>query len=246
MRRADVNFVLNEPDREFAVGELGVDRKRICVVPNGVPERLPLTDDGPRRSGPATPVTRIVQIGSYLPGKGIAYGAAALSALLAEHPGIRVAFLGTRCSRERVLANFASVLHPRIDVLERYRNEELADLLGPGDVNLLPTLTEGFGLTVLEAMARGLPSVVTATPGPNEFCRHEVNALVVPAADPTALHRALGRLIDDGALRDRLSRAAVATAGERTWPRVAARNLDIYQSRLASKCDLAVVRGRQT
>jgi glycosyltransferase involved in cell wall biosynthesis len=120
-------------------------------------------------------------------------------------------------------------------VVERYRNEELANLLGPHDLNLLPTLSEGFPGTLLEAMARGLPSVVTATPGTDAFCHDGVNALVVPPADATAIHDALQRLIASPPLRERLSRAAVVTARERTWPRVAALNLDIYERGLARK-----------
>jgi glycosyltransferase involved in cell wall biosynthesis len=113
-------------------------------------------------------------------------------------------------------------------------------------VNLFPTLSEGFGLALLEAMARGIPSVVTATPGPNEFCRDGLNALVVPPADAQALERGLRRLIDSAALRHRLSREAVATARKYTWPLVASDNLDIYEGRLARKRGLPVPSGRQS
>jgi glycosyltransferase involved in cell wall biosynthesis len=230
MRRCDVNLVLNEADRRLAVDELRVDPGRVAVVPNGVPGSLVRWDP------PTAPeVRRIVQLGSYIPRKGIVYAAPALAAVLARYPGVRVAFLGTGCPRDRVLADFPPALHTRIDVLDRYRNADLVDLLRPGDLNLLPTLSEGFGVALLEAMARGLPSVVTDTPGPRQFCRDSANALVVPPADAPALRTALVRLIEDRALRERLSRAAVRTAGEHTWPPVAELNLDVYRRHLTRK-----------
>jgi glycosyltransferase involved in cell wall biosynthesis len=146
-----------------------------------------------------------------------------------------VAFLGTGRPREHILADFDPSLHGRIDVVERYRNEDLGALLGPHDVNVLPSLTEGFGMVLLEAMARGVPSVATAVPGTTEFCRDGVNALLVRAADAAALHGALERLVASPALRARLSAAAVTTARDRTWPRVAARNLCLYERHLADK-----------
>ena len=237
MRRADVALVLNESDRSVVVDELRVAPQRVCMVPNGVPERLVLDENTSAGLANAA-VTRIVQLGNYIPRKGIRYGGAALAAVLARKPGIRVAFLGTGCPPSRVLADFDPSLHQRIDVVARYRNEDLRELLGRGDINLLPTLSEGFPGALLEAMARGIPSVVTSAPGTSELCRDGRNALVVRPRDPYAIQEALELLVDSPALRNRLSRAAVATARRYTWPRVASLNLDIYQRHLAGKIDV--------
>jgi glycosyltransferase involved in cell wall biosynthesis len=234
MRRADLCLVLNDTDRELAIHELHVERDRVHVVPNGVSGSLVLVEGG-SPSAATRPVRRIVQIGSYLPMKGTAYGRPAIAALLSRHPGIRMAFLGAACPSERVLADFDPTLHDRIDVIPRYRNEHLAELLHGDDLNVLPTLSEGFGLALLEAMARGIPSVVTATSGPIQFCRDGVNALVVPPADAQALHDAVERLITNGDLRERLSRAGVTTARQHVWPTVARLNLRIYEQHRASK-----------
>src|SRR5262249_56864499 len=80
----------------------------------------------------------------------------------------------------------------------------------PGfDVALLPSLSEGCPLFVLEAMAASVPLVATAVGGVPEVLEGGVGALV-PAGDDSALARELGRLARDAALRARLGRAGRA------------------------------------
>lgn len=234
MRRADVALMLNRADATFAAGAFGLPPERLLVVPNGVPASLVVEDDVPA-VGSAGGGVRVVQIGSYLLRKGIAYGNAALREVLERHPGLTVAFLGTGCPRERVLADFDPSTHSRISVVAVYRNEDLPGFLRPADVNLYPALSDGFPVALLEAMARGLPSVVTATPGPLETARDGVNALVVPPRDGRALGAALDLLVRDAALRRRLAAGARRTARRYTWPRVAEDNLDIYRELLGRK-----------
>lgn len=81
------------------------------------------------------------------------------------------------------------------------------------DIFVLPSRMEGFPLPPLEAMACGCAVVSTQCGGVVEYARDEVNCLLVPTRDPVALGRALDRLIHDAALRERLSREAVQTAG---------------------------------
>jgi glycosyltransferase involved in cell wall biosynthesis len=78
------------------------------------------------------------------------------------------------------------------------------------DVFVLPSLTEGFPLTTLEAMQLGVPVVATDVGGVSEQVVDGDTGLLVPPADPSALARAIGRLLDDAELRERV------TAGGRT------------------------------
>ncbi len=81
------------------------------------------------------------------------------------------------------------------------------DLIGLLDVLAVPSLTEGTPLTVLEAMAVGVPIVASAVGGVPDQVRHGKEGLLVPPEDPVALGDALLELLQDPGLARRLGEA---------------------------------------
>ncbi len=79
----------------------------------------------------------------------------------------------------------------------------------------LPSRAEPFGIVVIEAMAAGLPVVASAVGGIREIVTPGEDGLLVPPDDAPALAEALTRVLDDGELRQRLSRSAAARVRER-------------------------------
>jgi glycosyltransferase involved in cell wall biosynthesis len=234
LRQADLTLYLNSVDREHAITRLGASADRARVTPNGVPESLiglPFED----ASHVPPDEIRIAQLGRYSLPKGVAYGAAALNRLLARHPGLRVTFLGTGGSADAVLGGFDLAVHDRIEVIPRYTRDELPHLLAGHQIKLFPTLDEGFGMALLEAMACGLAPVATATSGPREFLSDGVDALLVPPRDSAALETALERLITDRPLLERMRRAAHETAQGFSWDSIARRTLALYEEMVARK-----------
>jgi len=100
----------------------------------------------------------------------------------------------------RGLADRAILLGVRRDVPE---------ILGSADILVQSSRRESFGLSVLEAMASGVPAVVSDIPALREATGGEAGVRV-PPGDPGALAEALTRLLDDPARR-----AALAEAGRR-------------------------------
>src|SRR5205823_3557460 len=76
------------------------------------------------------------------------------------------------------------------------------------DIYAQTSLSEGRSLSMLEAMAAGLPTVAHALGPVKEIHQHEVSALLVPLDDRAGLERALEQLVADPALRARLGAAA--------------------------------------
>ena len=102
------------------------------------------------------------------------------------------------------------------------------------DALALPSLSEGSPLALLEAMAAGLPIVATAVGGVPEMVENNENALLVAPQRPDALAEALGRLLNDAALAQRLGQAAQHTAATRFTPEAhRAARLAFYRELLA-------------
>jgi glycosyltransferase involved in cell wall biosynthesis len=90
--------------------------------------------------------------------------------------------------------------------------------LARASVFVLPSRHEGMPNALLEAMAAALPVVVSdASPGPLEMVEPEVTGLVVPSGDVSALAVALGRLIADAELRERLGSGAAERLRSLSW-----------------------------
>jgi glycosyltransferase involved in cell wall biosynthesis len=83
------------------------------------------------------------------------------------------------------------------------------------DIAVSPSRVEGFGLTVIEAGAAGLPVVATATTGMSEIITNERTGLIVPIEDQDRLYAALLRLVDDASLRKQLGTALRSVVNEK-------------------------------
>ena len=86
--------------------------------------------------------------------------------------------------------------------------EDVGQLLPAFDLYLQPSLKEGFGLALVEAMACGVPVIASRTGGLAEIVRHEENGLLTPPADPAALAAIMRAALDD--LDTAARRAALA------------------------------------
>jgi glycosyltransferase involved in cell wall biosynthesis len=93
----------------------------------------------------------------------------------------------------------------RIDLIGARTLPQVLALAREHDLFVLPTLPgEGVPRVLLEAMASGLPIVVSDVAGVPTLVQNEVNGLLIPPADPSAIADAIDRLIRDGELRRRL------------------------------------------
>jgi glycosyltransferase involved in cell wall biosynthesis len=113
--------------------------------------------------------------------------------------------------------------------------DDVPDLLATADVFVLPSKSEGMPISVLEAMAAGLPVVASAVGGVPEVVVDGETGFLVPPGDPEALADALGRLLADGELRRRMGAAGRRRAELRfDLPRFRQDHLQLYERLLAS------------
>jgi glycosyltransferase involved in cell wall biosynthesis len=168
----------------------------IPVIPNGVDTRTFRPANGPRRA----PEVNIVCVGRLIERKGQHHLLRAFADAHAQcNSPITLTLVGTGDAEDSLhcVANDLGVADavtftgfvPRNDMPAVYRQ---------ADIFVLPSQNEGMSIALLEAMASGLPVVVTDTAGGTaELVEHEVNGYVVPWADVLALTRALAMLVHD-------------------------------------------------
>jgi len=108
--------------------------------------------------------------------------------------------------------------------------EERRDLYYACDVFVWPNEAQSWGLAPLEAMLCGKPVIVSIGAGVHEVLRDGQHALLVPPRRPDLLAKALGKLIDDPALRERLALDGAAFAqGRFTWREFASQMLALFE-----------------
>lgn len=169
---------------------------------------------------------RVLMCGTLEPKKAQDRVLRALADWERRHPGGRrftVTFAGDgplRPELERIVRELG--WEQRVTFLGHVPHEDdrLVDAYRSADVFTLPSVTirgdkEGIPGTIVEAMAAGLPVVATYHAGIPAVVEDEVTGLLVEEDDLGGLGDALGRLLEDRNLRERLGRAAAATAHER-------------------------------
>lgn len=120
-------------------------------------------------------------------------------------------------------------LAPRVSFLGE--RKDVPDLLGAVDIFVLPSHSEGISRSLLEAMAVGLPVVVSTAGGSPEVVEHEKTGLLVPVRDSAALAQALRRLLADPAWARQLGQAAARQVANRfSLDRVGQELTTLYQA----------------
>jgi glycosyltransferase involved in cell wall biosynthesis len=185
-----------------------VPRKRLHVVPNGIPLRSFRPDDQQRariRAELGIPPDAFVvgSVGRLASEKDYPRLVSAMAPQLAE--GARLVLVGAGAAREEIERSIPAEL-ARFVVLTGARRD-VASLLAAFDVFALSSLTEGLPLSVPEAMATGLPVVATAVGGLPSVVPEDCGTLV-PKADTAALGRAIERLHRDRDRARAMGRAA--------------------------------------
>jgi glycosyltransferase involved in cell wall biosynthesis len=210
----------------------GIDETSIHVVP--LAGSLPVGDADPSPVIDRFRIPRpyLLFVGTMEPRKNLvrlirAYRRAALQV---PHALVLAGPLGWRS--EPVRRELTVRGHGRIVVTGRVSEADLDALYRGADAFAYPSLYEGFGLPVLDAMARGVPVLTSNTSALPELVGDA--AVQVTPGSTAALATALEGLLSDAGERSRLSAAGRARAGSYSWERTARATLEVYRQALAS------------
>jgi len=197
-RLADLVLVNSEWSRDALVQQ-GVAAEKIVVVPLAID----LRHDHEAEPVEAKGRLKVLWLGSLILRKGIQYLIDA--ARLLQDRDIEFILAGPLGISHKVI----EVLPENMKVLGRVTRDQLGAVYRQAHVFVLPTISDGFAITQLEAMAHGLPVVIT--PNCGRVVTDGLDGLVVPARNGKALADALARLESDRELVREMSRNALRT-----------------------------------
>jgi glycosyltransferase involved in cell wall biosynthesis len=180
----------------------------------------------------------VVFTGRLVSYKGLPALLDAWKGLAPRHPGATLVLVGAggvdvyNC--EEALRRFVREHGLEDRVIFTGSRTNVEEYLQASDILAFPTENEAFGISLIEGMACGLPSVSTTVGGVKDILAHDVNGLVVEPGNSGQLGAALDRLLRDPDLRARLGRAAARTVRERyTREIVSVQYLELFR-RLAA------------
>jgi glycosyltransferase involved in cell wall biosynthesis len=203
----------SEFSRRELADAVGIDPERVAVVPNGVDERFsPAADPEPVRRAYALERPYVLLVGTRIARKNLG----ALAAARRRLGGLGVELVSAGSGRHWSRQTEATPVRP----LGYVADDQLPGLYAGAAALAMPSLYEGFGLPVLEAMASGVPVVAADQAALTETCG--TAALLVNPDDGDALAAALATAATDDAVRAKLVAAGLERASRFTWDRAAA------------------------
>jgi glycosyltransferase involved in cell wall biosynthesis len=218
LARRHARFVICPSNATFdACRAVGIGSDRLRLVPWGVRVRSmdPSEADAMRlRLGIERPY--VLFCGTWEPRKNLPRVLEAFRRI--DRPELDLVLAGPAGWKEDLTPGLAP-LEGRVRTLGFVPPDDLGAVYAGAAVVVYPSLAEGFGLPVLEAMAHGVPVVTSAGTAPAEVAGDA--ALLVDPLDTDAIAASIERIIDDGALAAALGAAARTRASSFTWERSA-------------------------
>jgi glycosyltransferase involved in cell wall biosynthesis len=203
-RRMTTHFhAISEAVKASAIRRLGVGPERITVVPRGRdPKRLggPSTRrrDTSRKALGLGPTDRVIlNVGRREHQKGQRYLLQATAEVVPAQAGLVTVIAGREGHAADELNQIAEQMRLNGHVRFLGHRDDVPDLLAAADVFVFPSLYEGLGGSLIEAMALGLPIVTSDIPAIREVVEPEGNAVIVPPGDAEALARGIERVLND-------------------------------------------------
>jgi glycosyltransferase involved in cell wall biosynthesis len=221
-RRPRVVIVPSTFAAQELVELLGVEERRIRVIPYGLTATYATPPEGPERDLRTPPGPFVVHAAGATLRKNLKGLADAWAALSRTHPDHHLVLCGPEDERRTSL--FGNL--PRVHLVGRLPANDVAWLMHRAAAVVVPSIYEGFGLPALEGMAAGVPVVAARRGALPEVCA-DAALLVEPSG--SAIADGLRRVFDDQELAADLRARGPARARTYSWRRAAEAHMDAYE-----------------
>jgi glycosyltransferase involved in cell wall biosynthesis len=203
---------------------LGASSGKVKVIPNGVD----LEEFKPRREFKKIGVRKVLFVGRLFSNKGVQYLVKAAPMVLAKHPCVEFIIVG-KGPMEAELRNMVR----RLNIEHAFKFlgivPSIPEVMSQCDIFVRPSLTEGMPLTILEAMACGLPVIASKISGSSEVIKDGETGILVEVGNVEQLSNAVIRLLEDENYAERIRiRAYEFVKKHYSWDKIAEEYLKTY------------------
>ena len=209
--------------------------ERIEDIPNGVDWdafQIPHSDVLRARFGWGPETTVILSVGRNNVVKGYTQGLEAFARMAREHPAARYALVGRGVPELREHVDRLGI-GERVGLIDQMPMAEIPGVFRSADIFFNPSLMEGFPQVSAQALASGLPCVITDCPGGVDAADHG-GAVVTRRGDIQSMADALSRLLSDAPARQALGEQAHVAGRHYDWRTIGDRYLTIFDGLLAT------------
>jgi glycosyltransferase involved in cell wall biosynthesis len=231
VRRADAIVTPSRSTAEDLLSRTKVDPSRVHVIPLAAALPASGVDPDPALARLKIPRPYILSVGTLEPRKNLvrlvrAYRRLATTGV--PHALVLAGPLGWH--RQALLRELALAGPGDIVLTGRVTSDDIDALYRRADLFVYPAIYEGFGLPVLEAMARGVPTISSSTTSLPEVAGDA--AVGVHPGSIREIEAGMQRVLDDPALADRLREDGLARAQRFSWDEAARLTLQVYEKAL--------------
>lgn len=202
--------------------DYGIEKNKIKVLPYGcdTSKFFPIKKNDSK--------FRIIYVGQINIRKGVHYLIEAHKKL--NIPDLELVLIGNIDESIKALIK-PEDFHKNNIVYHKYiENHNLVNYYNQADIFILPSLSEAFGLVLLEAMACGLPVIVTKNVGASELIKHNVEGLIINAYSSEEIKNSILELYNDRKKLSAMSDAALKCVKVNTWDKYSENLMSIYDS----------------
>lgn len=204
--------------REFYVEQNGFSSNKSATICNGIDTDVfrPQRDSSIRKKLGMEPDNILVgAVGNIRPAKGYKYLLMAAKLVIVRNPQFRFVVAGEGSGR---LFEDLLELRKKLELENHFTflgfEPDVAELINNMDIFVLPSVSEGFSLSIIEAMSCGVPVIATRSGGPEDIITHDINGILVDACCPESLSDNIIKLHEDTFLRYKITRNCREDAGK--------------------------------
>jgi len=215
-RRADLVIAVSKSVKNFLLKPLGVIEKKIIIIPNAIE----VNDDNRQLKKESSSQMLVGSVGALVKRKGHVHLIRAFSRVAASLPKARLEIVGDGPEKQNLLNEIKKLdLESKIQLVGEQKNTE--KFLNSWDLFVLPSISEVFGIVILEAFEARVPVIATAVGGVPEIIKNDENGILVPAGDPKKLAKAILYLLVEKQERQKLADSAYKILKERyDWSKI--------------------------